>query len=50
MAKLLQKAQSELQDEEKQTPKPLLRAPEPESLSKREEVLAQKMQMFKEIQ
>lgn len=53
IAKLLQKAQSELQDEEepdKGTPKPQKRAPEPESLSKKEEILAQKMQIFKEIQ
>ncbi|CDW78209.1 UNKNOWN [Stylonychia lemnae] len=57
MAKLIQKAQNELDEYDEDeasvqsTPRPKQQAPpEPESLSKREELLAQKMQMFKEIQ
>eukprot|EP00347_Sterkiella_histriomuscorum_P022187 403331368 len=60
MAKLMQKAQSELKqyDEEEDgsdsvqsTPRPTKQVPpEPESLSKRDEILSQKMQIFKEIQ
>jgi hypothetical protein len=51
MSKLLEKAQNEYDDyfSSSPTPRPTKDAPEPSSLSKKEEILAKKMEMFKEI-
>ena len=47
----MEKAQSEYEDyfSSSPTPRPTNEAPEPTSISKKDELLAKKMEMFKEI-
>lgn len=49
MSKLLEKAENEYEDyfSSSPTPRPSHKVPEPESLSKKDENLAKKMEMFK---
>ncbi len=52
MQKLLEQAQCEYEDysSSSPTPRPKQQIPEPAALSKKEQLMAKKMEMFKEIQ